>query len=70
MEYHQIPRNSCHSTDGISTRQAVSAKFPWDGQFPEQILHDSQNILPLSDNCVDYMLIINQNWSITNLSIP
>ena len=23
--------NSCHSTDGISTRQGINAKFPWDG---------------------------------------
>ena len=29
--------NSSHSTDGISTRQRVDAKFPWDGQFLEQI---------------------------------
>ena len=44
--------NSCHSTDGISTRQGVNAKFPWDGQFPEQIFSTTHRTFYFSQTIV------------------
>ena len=69
-EYHQIPRkfkpfdrwyfhqakSQCKISLGLSI-------------YWTDILQDSWNILLLLDNCVDYMLIINLNWNITNPSI-
>ena len=44
--------NSSHSTGHFSTRQRVDAKFPWDGQFLEQIFSMTHGTFHFSQTIV------------------
>ena len=52
------------------TKSWCKVSLGWSISWTDIFLQDLWNFLLLSDNCVDYMLIINLNQNNTNPSIP
>ena len=70
-EYHQIPRKfkPFNRWNFHQTMSQSKVSLGWSISWTD-ILHNLWNFPLLADNCVDYMLIINLNQNITNLSMP